>query len=362
MAAGSLSEAFAFNPKRKRHYDDDILDDGLHRAKRPNFAQLPIRSPPRPVIAVTPAFGQFSSARGTLTPDSIPDNTAFLTPDNGANSPRPSSSHQASHRQALHVDTEWTNNGSAGMDLDMGSPKECRPPPTPMRIGRARSNDLMSPMSPMRSPSIPSLLSPPAQSFARDRMPTPVASTFPAGSPFESSFASAAARQLRPHFMQQVTMLSPMADAESWTPQIRRPPSPDPELDDAFDDDATMAGTEDSHMMSDSFTNLSVHSQDNMDELPDLGSSPTRHVSSWSPGTRGLGLDNRGLMRPDGLRMSMINDADNILDERNTVQHSRNQSSGRVAKLHMGFKADCEKCIARVPGHYSHILWSEAVA
>lgn len=29
----------------------------------------------------------------------------------------------------------------------------------------------------------------------------------------------------------------------------------------------------------------------------------------------------------------------------------------RKAKLVMGFRADCEKCQKRVPGHYSHIVW-----
>lgn len=365
MAAGSLSEAFTFIPKRKRHYEDDdndgVKDYSLFRAKRPNLTQLPIRSPPRPVINITPAFGQYGSPRGTLTPDSIPEGAVFPADhDSGLNGSRSSP-----HTQALHIDTESSNNASASMDMDMSSPKLSRPPPTPIRIGRARSNDLMSPMSPIRSPITASLLSPPAGSFARDRLPTPVASSFPGGSPFETSFASAASRQLRPHFLQQSTSLSPMVDAESWTPQVHRPPSPDPELDDAFDEDAAMAGVEDSYMMSDSFTNLSVHSQDNMNEMPDLGSSPTRHVSSWSPRTRGLGLDSttsRGLMRPDGLRMSTINDAQTMLEQQNNGQHNRNQSSGRVAKLHMGFKADCEKCIARVPGHYSHIIWSEVAA
>lgn len=366
MAAGSLSEAFTFIPKRKRHIDDDndaTNDFSLFRAKRPNLTQLPIRSPPRPVIAVTPAFGQYGLPSGTLTPDSIPENTAFSTQDQISSVSKPTSPNQTPHRQALHIDVESSNHASTSMDLDMGSPKQSRPPPTPIRIGRARSNDLMSPMSPMHSPGTGSLLSPP--SFARDRLPTPVASSFPGGSPFEKSFASAASRQLRPHFLQQSTSLSPMVDAESWTPQIRRPPSPEPELDDPFDEDASMAGVEDSNMMSDSFTNLSVHSQDNMNDLPDLRSSPTRHVYSWSPRTRGLGLDSsssRGPMRPDGLRMSTINDTQAMIDQQHSVHHNRSQSTGRVAKLHMGFKADCEKCIARVPGHYSHIIWSEAVA
>ncbi|KIW19878.1 hypothetical protein PV08_00453 [Exophiala spinifera] len=30
----------------------------------------------------------------------------------------------------------------------------------------------------------------------------------------------------------------------------------------------------------------------------------------------------------------------------------------RSARLHMGFLSGCDKCIQKVPGHYSHILWS----
>jgi len=37
-----------------------------------------------------------------------------------------------------------------------------------------------------------------------------------------------------------------------------------------------------------------------------------------------------------------------------------NSSPGRLrtARLHMGFLSGCEKCIQKVPGHYSHILRS----
>ncbi|KIY00595.1 uncharacterized protein Z520_03258 [Fonsecaea multimorphosa CBS 102226] len=30
----------------------------------------------------------------------------------------------------------------------------------------------------------------------------------------------------------------------------------------------------------------------------------------------------------------------------------------RSARLHMGYLNDCEKCIQKVPGHYSHIIWT----
>ena len=362
MAAGGLSEAFSFELKRKRRYDNDddvMADNGFNSTKRRNLTQLPIRSPPKPSIAVTPAFGQYGMPTGTLTPDSIPEDEVFPSPtaDLYAANNRPQNLNVASSGLRLN-----TNHEDADMDMDVLSPKQSsRPPPTPLRIGRARSDALISPM---RSPMTAQLLSPTAGSFARDRTPTPTASSFPARSPFEPSFASAAARHLRPHMMQGST-LSPMVDAESWTPQIQRPPSPGPELDEPFDEDAAMAGVEDSHMMSSSFTNLSVHSQDNLNDMPNIDSSPSsywsQHSSNISPRTRGLGLDGpssapNDLVRPERMRMSTIDESQS--NNGFGQQHNRNQSSGRVAKLHMGFKADCEKCIARVPGHYSHIMWS----
>jgi len=237
----------------------------------------------------------------------------------------------------------------------MGSPKQ-HPPPTPIRIGRSRSNDLMSPVLSLTAPNALGSLnvSPVSHTFARNRIATPVASSFPTLGPFESTFASAAARQMRSQLPS--TSLSPMADAESWTPHMQRPPSPEPELDAPFDEDSIMMGVEDSHMMSSSFSSLSVHSRAEDTQFGNSNSSPTKGWSSQtspSPRARGLGLDGTSSVRPDDLRMSTITDSQSI-----AAQHNRNQSNGRTARLHMGFRADCEKCIDRVPGHYSHIFWS----
>ena len=355
MAAGSLTEAFSFVSKRKREvheddliendYDTNVMSDWkIRSAKRPNLTQLPIRSPSRPVIAITPAFGQYGMVPGTLTPDSIPESHSFANHDDQNDTSRPATAGRD------FIESRSADQ-SSGMDMEMSSPKLFRPPPTPIRMGRARSNDLMSPM---RSSS-GMLLSPISGSFARDRVPTPTASSFPGGSPFESSFTSATARHLRPNYLQQSTTLSPMVDAESWTPQIHRPPSPEP------DEDAAMAGTEDS-VMSRSFTNLSMDTNDDMHKLNAIDSSPPscNWLAEDSP-TRGLGLNNsaRSIMRTDGLRMSTMDNVQAI-DYGYTSQQSQSQGNGRTAKLHMGFRADCEKCIARVPGHYSHIIWSEA--
>lgn len=373
MAAGSLGEAFGFDLKRKRHYADDdlMIEHDLFVAKRPNLTNLPIRSPSRPTIAVTPAFGQYVVVPGTLTPDSIPEEDVCqrqnaqsleIPVSNGLSS----CAKPAGSSLRLTISRDASNHDDINMEV--GSPNESvRPPPTPIRVGRARSNDLMSPL---RSPATSTHFgSPISGHFARDRLPTPVASSFPARSLFETSFASTAARQLRPHDLQYSTSLTPMIDAESWTPQIQRPPSPATELDDPFDEDAAMAGLDDSQMSSD-FTNLSVYSQDNLHELAFIDSSPSRNWSPQisntldSPRNRGLGLEgtvanHNGFARPDSLRMSTIADTQRSASAgADMFQHTRNQSSARTAKLHMGFKADCEKCVGRVPGHYSHIIWT----
>lgn len=38
--------------------------------------------------------------------------------------------------------------------------------------------------------------------------------------------------------------------------------------------------------------------------------------------------------------------------------HSSPSGRARTGRLHMGFLHDCEKCVQKVPGHYSHIIWS----
>lgn len=367
MAAGSLTNtAFEthFDSKRKRTYDNDDITNGsdLFVAKRRNLTNLPIRSPPRPLIAVTPVFAQYGVPPGTLTPDSIPEDDGIEGNGRAStrpNTPRPHSDSTSSIGSLVVNVNTYEDPINDAMDMDCSSPKrqQCS---TPVRIGRARSNDLLSPV---RSPGFCSSLSPRAMGFGQDRLPTPVAQSFSAAgrSPFEPSFASASARQMRSQT--QVTTLSPMIEAESWTPQIQRPPSPGPELDSAFDEDATMVGTEDSHMISSSFGTLSMHSYQEQDS-PDMNSSPSR--SPYSPRTRGSGLDGTSgsgggtAMRPDNLRMSMVerDTETQSKDMMTQAQQNLTHNSGRTARLHMGYRADCEKCVARLPGHYSHILWT----
>lgn len=41
-----------------------------------------------------------------------------------------------------------------------------------------------------------------------------------------------------------------------------------------------------------------------------------------------------------------------------TTTRTIDREQPRTARLHMGFLSGCDKCIRKVPGHYSHILWS----
>lgn len=362
MAAGSINNHvnMELGFKRKRLHDDDDAThiQDLFVAKRRNLTQLPVRSPPPPSIAVTPAVGQFGIPPGTLTPDSIPEEDEFRPHDaqqRQQQSLRPHNNSNTSSDDSLRVNVDSNRESTTDTEMDMGSPKQ-QPPPTPIRMGRARSNDLMSPVRSSTAPNALSSLtsSPTSHTFARDRVPTPVASSFPARSPFGSTFAASTARQMRAHLLS--TSLSPMVDAESWTPQVQRPPSPEPELDVPFDEDAMMMGMEDSHMMSSSFRSLSVHSRAEDAQQANLNSSPTKEWSSQtspSPRARGLGLDGTSSVRPDDMRMSTMHDT-----QRGGVHHTQSHYNARTARLHMGFRADCEKCVDRVPGHYSHIFWS----
>lgn len=376
MAAGSLDTSeTSLHAKRKRFDEDndDHFDECFAPTiKRRNVTQLPIRSPTRPSITVTPAFGQFALNPGTLTPDSISEDDVFRSNselDKLNTAFRPHASSNASSTDSLAVQPDSGSVSNDDTEMDLSSPRQAsRQIPTPGRVGRARSNDLMSPV---RSP----IVMPPSPSrWTQDRIPTPVASRFPVNSPFESSFTSAAARQMRPHLLQ--TSLSPMVDAESWTPQIQRPPSPGPEndLEPAFDGDAMMDMEEsnaNSQMMSNSFSELSVHSS----HAPVRSNFPSKYTNPQSPSIleanqsswtlqdanrqlhRGLGLE--GSHQRQQFDTCHEDEMAGMPRQGVTLGHSRQQSStGRTGRLHMGFRADCEKCVARVPGHYSHILWS----
>lgn len=74
--------------------------------------------------------------------------------------------------------------------------------------------------------------------------------------------------------------------------------------------------------------------------------------------------DMEGMMMVDSTNDSMsglrVDDPFDQFARAGQAQADANCSPGRTrpARLHMGFLNGCDKCIQRVPGHYSHILRS----
>jgi hypothetical protein len=64
------------------------------------------------------------------------------------------------------------------------------------------------------------------------------------------------------------------------------------------------------------------------------------------------------MMSNDETNSAKVHDVER--EERYGLQVDGHGSPGRSrsARLHMGFLNGCDKCIQKVPGHYSHILWS----
>lgn len=168
------------------------------------------------------------------------------------------------------------------------------PSPAEPRVRRARSNDIVPPH---RDPNFLGVM----DTLIRDRVPTPISSHF-------DRCVSDLPKVPRHQFPPLRTNLSPMFEQESWITRDGLPsPVEDPDMDSAMMIDET----------NDSMSGLRVSGGN--ETVDSALSSPVY----WTP--------------TDG-----------------------NSSPGRLrtARLHMGFLNGCEKCIQKVPGHYSHILRS----
>jgi len=168
------------------------------------------------------------------------------------------------------------------------------PSPAEPRMGRARSNDIVPPH---RDPNFLGVM----DTLLRDRVPTPINSHF-------DSRVSDLPKVPRHQFPPLRTNLSPMFEQESWITRDGLPsPVEDQDMDSAMMIDET----------NDSMSGLRVSGSN--DSIDATLSSPVY----WTP--------------TDG---------------------NSSPGRGRNARLHMGFLNGCEKCIQKVPGHYSHILRS----
>jgi hypothetical protein len=113
-------------------------------------------------------------------------------------------------------------------------------------------------------------------------------------------------------------------------------------------------------------TPISSHFDNRVSELPNVprhqfpplrtNLSPMIEQESW--------ISRDGLPSPvEDQDMDMVMDRDDASKGdyfgRYTLDgHSSPSGRARSGRLHMGFLNDCEKCIQKVPGHYSHILWT----
>jgi len=166
--------------------------------------------------------------------------------------------------------------------------------PTKPVIRRARSNDIVPPHCDSNFLGV-------MDTLLRDRVPTPISSHF-------DNRVSDLPNAPRHQFPPLRTNLSPMFEQESWITRDGLPsPIEDQDMDSAMMNDET----------NDSMSGLRVSGGNETNDS--TASSPVY----WTP--------------TDG---------------------NSSPGRGRTARLHMGYLNGCEKCIQKVPGHYSHILRS----
>ena len=193
------------------------------------------------------------------------------------------------------------DDGDTDMEMVDSQPRERFSSPQPWQ--RQRSNDMLSP------PRVSHLLDT-HQRIGNDRMPTPIYGHFSNNDFNMETTGSGAGPSMS---------LSPLIREEEETHwwRGRRLPSP---VDNA-DEHMTSVGQADGMM-----GRLNVNNVDNID--------PARPFMSVLNGT--------SLWRP-------------VIDQQNG-RSGDESGAPRAGRLTMGYRADCDKCVRRVPGHYSHIV------
>jgi len=293
-------------PNTKRLRDADSEEEGDQTIQRgvKRFKCLPIRSPPNP------RPNNFFSRACSLTPQSVP---ALLTPVESSDDDVASNDLNFEPSPLPHLDDSHTSSDSStssikvvvGDDGDMemadSQPREFS---SPQPWQRQRSNDMLAP------PNLPLFLDTQHRQI-NERQPTPIWGYF------TDSDVNMDVHWTGPR---PSTSLSPFIREEeeiSWS-RGHRPPSPADTFDGVMTPISQADGT--------------------------LG---------------GLNVDDAG--RHD------VSQNDTpfppLLDQGHSVLEGQGEASGgeldapRSRRLTMGFRADCSKCIQRVPGHYSHIVY-----
>jgi hypothetical protein len=298
----NLMNAF-LSHKRKRSLSDAVAGISEPEWKR-RTASLPFRSPSqqRPGSIFPPANSTWTSAHGTLTPidtsedESVANENEPFSSNNGSSLNDSQTSAASNSISSVRVQVDAQDH-----DIEMAMSSPTRP-----RTGRARSNDILS--SPHHRPNF--LSADPSHTPTRDRIPTPIASHFD----YRQVQLPSNPRHSFPPLR---TNLSPTVEQETWALGPDGLPSPTDYSPQIHDSDAMMGG-------------LQLHCDGDDTLIPDQ-------------------------MHPSQQNMaSALNSDDHATHHRS---HAR-QASSRSARLHMGYLAGCEKCAQKVPGHYSHILWT----
>ncbi len=302
------SKMSAFTPfqvhKRRRSSSSNI-DISEPDWKRRTIS-LPLRSPARqrPITIATsnPTFNTFGHF---LIPDS--SENEFLNKEN-----------EESRLPSLTASQSSSNASDSSTTVKLDPEMVVSSPMRPPLMGRARSNDILS--SPRRRLHVLPLE---PQQTTRDRIPTPITSHF-------DHRLVEMPNAPRHSFPPLRTNLSPMVEQENWSSMGPDGlPSPTEEyVPQIHDPDAMMVYDQ----TSDDTNGLRVDDAMETEPMVALGDAMQY----------GLGLDGH------------------LSQGNSTVSgHSRQTSqTGRTARLHMGYLGGCEKCAQKVPGHYSHILWS----
>ena len=245
------------------------------------------------------------------------------------------------------------------MDMTDSQPRIPSPPPWQQKTSSFSTSSSIR----MRSPPRPSAISTGRSNFfsstynpadSTGRLPTPIYGHFnPTSIPASSSLLGvhqnpAVARTIRssgPISPIPGSPLSPSDQAEAAWWQRGRLPSP---AEDEDGDSEMVPSSPSMGMLVDSMLpklNVSPPSQPGSisGEMELSVSAPTRFASDDGCGRMPRSPTSFGRARSNATSSP-------------TFPPNCNSTNPGVSRLSMGFRADCEKCIKRVPGHYTHIL------
>ena len=314
-----------------------------HRIHVPNLTlaqkprSLPFRS--SPTSKHTLLFSQ--STRSTPTP--IP---ATLTPaessedDDYFSSTRRTSQHKSLAYQATQT-MQVDYDPDLDSDLDMA---DSQPPESPVWT-KGDSSPTVSPTT------CPTLRAPRLLPNERTRIPTPIYGYFPLLEPSAMAISAPFSRNATITTTFATQSNNPTSQNQPFFLNRRSLPSPISE-DEAMDSPTTMTGSmlHRLNMNHHAFPKPSPASKEQISDSMDINeptpaSSPSEDAMAETP------MSFRHQTQNETIRDARRGAVTNL----NTLSQTHQQQHGKMT-LSMGFRADCEKCRERVPGHWSHVL------